>query len=289
MSGESALLVEALSRTEAWDVPHASAAVVEPTGASTSVGDVDRTFALASVTKLLLATACLVAVEEETLDLDAPAGPPGSTVRHLLAHAAGYGFEGGVVAAPGKRRTYSNTGFEVLADHLAGRAGMDAASYVETAVLEPLAMTATNVRAGTLAAGATSTTADLARLAQELLAPSLVDPATMAAATTVTFPGLDGVLPGFGTQRPNDWGLGFEVRGHKSPHWTGSTNSASTVGHFGAAGTFLWIDPVAAVALVVLTDRPFGAWAAETWPPLADAVLAVGHRSKVGVPSKRSR
>jgi len=251
-----------------------SAAVVEPAGALATVGDADRAYTLASVTKLLLATACLVAVEEETLHLDAPAGPPGSTVRHLLGHAAGYGFGGGVVAPPGTRRTYSNIGFEVLADHLAEQAGIDAAAYVEAAVLEPLAMTSTDVRAGTLAAGATSSAADLGRLARELLAPTLVDHTTLAAARSVAFPGLAGVLPGFGPQRPNDWGLGFELRGHKRPHWTGSANSPSTFGHFGAAGTFLWVDPVAEIALVVLTDRPFDAWAAEAWPPLADAVLS---------------
>ena len=87
-------------------------------------------------------------------------------------------------------------------------------------------------------------------------------------------PGLDGVLPGFGTQTPNDWGLGFELRDHKSPHWTGSTNSTRTFGHFGAAGTFLWVDPDFEVALVVLTDRPFGEWATLAWPPFADQVLA---------------
>jgi hypothetical protein len=36
----------------------------------------------------------------------------------------------------------------------------------------------------------------------------------------------------------------------------------------------LWIDPVAGVGLVALTDRAFGDWAREGWPALADAVLA---------------
>jgi CubicO group peptidase (beta-lactamase class C family) len=102
----------------------------------------------------------------------------------------------------------------------------------------------------------------------------LIAPDTLALATAVQFPGLDGVLPGFGTQHPNDWGLGFELRDHKSPHWTGHACSAHTYGHFGAAGTFLWVDPDAGVALLALTDRPFGPWAAEAWPDFADAVLA---------------
>ena len=81
------------------------------------------------------------------------------------------------------------------------------------------------------------------------------------------------MLPGFGRQEPNDWGLGLELRDAKTPHWTGARNSPRTFGHFGRSGTFLWVDPAAGVALGVLTDRPFGDWAAVAWPRLADAVL----------------
>jgi CubicO group peptidase (beta-lactamase class C family) len=73
---------------------------------------------------------------------------------------------------------------------------------------------------------------------------------------------------------PNDWGLGFELKDRKHPHWTGERNSTRTFGHFGRSGTFLWVDPDAAVACACLTDEPFGAWAKEAWPRLADAVLA---------------
>jgi len=93
-------------------------------------------------------------------------------------------------------------------------------------------------------------------------------------ATSVQFPGLTGVLPGFGVQRPNDWGLGFEIRDAKSPHWTGSANSARSYGHFGQSGTFIWVDPDRDLALVALTDRDFGDWAYEPWPALSDAVIA---------------
>ena len=88
------------------------------------------------------------------------------------------------------------------------------------------------------------------------------------------FPGLGGILPGFGRQTPNDWGLGLEMRDAKAPHWTGSRNAPETIGHFGRSGTFLWVDPVAGIALGCLTDLAFGQWAVEAWPPFADAVLA---------------
>jgi CubicO group peptidase (beta-lactamase class C family) len=271
---EDAALARALWSVHGWGAPNVSAAVVAPTGTVALVGDGHRRFALASVTKLLLALATLVAVEEGTIDLDEPAGPPDATVRHLLAHTSGLGFDGGIVARPGTRRVYSNAGFDALAEHLGVRAEMDAADYVEAAVLHPLAMAATGVRHVPLSSGATSSVADLARLARELLSPTLIAPSTLAEATDVAFPGLDGVLPGFGTLRPNDWGLGFERRSHKDPHWTGATNSPATFGHFGSAGTFLWVDPAIERSLVVLTDRPFGSWAAAAWPCLSDAIVS---------------
>ena len=90
---------------------------------------------------------------------------------------------------------------------------------------------------------------------------------------TVALPGLVGVLPEFGRMDPNDWGLGFELRDAKEPHWTGRRNSPRTYGHFGGSGTFLWVDPAAGVALGVLTNLEFGDWAKEAWPLLSDAVL----------------
>ena len=101
-----------------------------------------------------------------------------------------------------------------------------------------------------------------------------MSPATLAAATTVSFPGLSGVLPGVGRFDPLDWGLGFELRDAKVPHWTGGANSPATFGHFGGSGTFLWVDPEAGLACVALTDRDFGPWALEAWPRFSDAVLA---------------
>lgn len=262
-----------LAAVDAWPAPHAAVGVARAGKVLATRGPVERPFPLASVTKLLTALTVLVAVEEGTLGLDDPAGPEGSTVRHLLAHASGLGPDGARIAPPEKRRIYSNAGFDLLGDLLAQRAGMPFPAYATEAVLRPLGMGGTRM-AGSPASGADSTVADLLALGRELLAPRLVSPKTVAEATVPAFPGLGGVLPGFGRQEPNDWGLGFELRDGKSPHWTGSRNSPRTFGHFGQTGTFLWIDPEAGLACACLTACEFGPWAAEAWPALSDALLA---------------
>ncbi|HUF33407.1 MAG TPA: serine hydrolase domain-containing protein [Acidimicrobiales bacterium] len=263
----------ALAAMDAWPVGTAAGVVVRASGGTVDHGDIDRRFALASLTKVLTAVAVLVAVEEETVALDAPAGPPGATVRHLLAHASGLAPDEAVpLAPPGKRRIYSNAGFETLADAVAAAAAMPFDEYLRAAVLEPLHLTGTRLE-GSPASGATGTVADLGRLLAELQAPTILAPATLAEATTTAFPGLDGVLPGFGRRSPNDWGLGVEVRGRKSPHWTAPGGSPRTYGHFGRAGGFVWVDPDAGVAAGCLTDRDFGTWATEAWPGFNQGVL----------------
>jgi CubicO group peptidase (beta-lactamase class C family) len=238
-------------------------------------GDLERRVPIASVTKLLTSLAVLIAVEEGSVDLDQPAGPPGSTLRHLLAHASGLGLDGGVMNPPGRRRVYSNAGIEAAAALVEDATGIDFASYLREAVVEPLAMASTSLD-GSPAHGVTSTGSDLARLARELQRPTLVSAETHRLATTVAFAGLAGVVPGFGKQDPNDWGLGVEIRGTKHPHWTAPGNDPATFGHFGRSGSFVWVDPVAGVALTVVTDETFEQWAVDAWPRLGQAVLDAG-------------
>jgi CubicO group peptidase (beta-lactamase class C family) len=267
----------ALDLIDDWPVPTAAAAVVGPSGVLASNGDTGQVFALASVTKPLVARAIQIAIEEGVVELDTEAGPPGSTVRHLLAHASGLAMHSDhILAKPGTRRMYSNQGFTVLAETVEQASGIEFTRYLSEAVFEPLGMAATRLDGGTQAAGfgATSTVADLAAFATDLLRPTTVSTQMHADATTVQFPGLDGVLPGYGVQRPNDWGLGFEIRDSKSPHWTGAKNSERTYGHFGQSGSFIWADPEAELALVVLTDRDFDEWAVPAWPALADTVIS---------------
>jgi CubicO group peptidase (beta-lactamase class C family) len=258
-----------------WGVPNAAALVRSASGVLESHGETSRPFRLASVSKLLTAYAVMVAVEEEALGLDDPAGPPGATVRHLLAHTAGYGFESGsgTIGPPGSRRTYSNQGIEVLAAHLAEVTEIPFSTYLAEAVLEPLGMTATELR-GSPAYAIWSTADDLSAFAAELLRPRILAPETLTQMRAIQFPGLSGVLPGVGRFDPLDWGLGFERNFGRPGHWAGPAPSRDTYGHFGGAGTFLWADPAAGIACLCLTDLDFDQWALQAWPPLCTAVLA---------------
>lgn len=250
-----------------------AAAVVGPAGSIAHHGDVARSFGWASITKLATALAVLSMVDDGLIDLGEPTGPPGSTVRHLLAHASGLPFEGTtILASPGARRIYSNPGFDMLGALLEQRAGRPFPVVLAERVLSPLGMAGAEL-VDRPSAGLHGTLDDAVRLAAELMRPTLVRPETMAMAVSVQFPGLKGVLPGVGTFDPLDWGLGFEIRDGKVPHWTGAHNSPATFGHFGGAGTFLWVDPRLDRGLVCLTDREYGRWALEAWPQLSDAVI----------------
>jgi CubicO group peptidase (beta-lactamase class C family) len=232
---------EALQQIADWPAPFAAAGVLRDGDVVATRGAGAEVVRWASVTKLVTTLAALVAAEEGVIDLDEAAGPAGATVRHLLAHASGLPFEPGApTGRPGQRRVYSNVGFETLAEHIAVRADMPFADYLGAGVLQPLGMHA-ELRG--------SPAADLHGSLDDLL------------------------IVAFGRFDPNDWGLGFELRDDKSPHWTGSRNSPRTFGHFGGSGTFLWVDPEAGLALGVLTNFDFGDWAKEAWPRLSDAVL----------------
>ena len=265
--------MDALRTVEGWPAEHVAVGLVSAQGPVAVHGESGRAFRWASVTKPVTAVACLVAAEEGAIDLDAAAGPRGSTFRHLLAHASGLPLGGGSpIARPGERRIYSDHGFDVLGAALAEHAEMPFADYLREAVIDPLGLRARYD--GRPGSGVYGSLDDLLALGRELLVPTLVSPETLGEATSVQFPGLVGVLPGFGRQEPNDWGLGFELRDAKSPHWTGARNSPRTFGHFGRSGTFLWVDREVGVALGCLTDRDFGDWAVTAWPALSDAVLA---------------
>lgn len=263
---------EVLAAADDWPVDTAVVGVTDPATTRATHGPTDRVMPWASVTKILTAWATLVAVQDGLLHLDEPAGPEGSTVRHLLAHASGLPPDpGGPEGRVERRRVYSNHGFELLADLVADRVGEPFEDHLDVEVLEPLGMQATTLD-GSPAHAAKGSLIDLLALGRELLAPTLLDAPLADEAVTVQFPGLGGVLPGYGRQDDNTWGLGVEIRDGKDPHWTGPSQPATTVGHFGQSGSFLWVDRDHGVAAACLTDRDFGDWARQVWAPFNEAV-----------------
>jgi CubicO group peptidase (beta-lactamase class C family) len=263
--------VQALRQVDDWPAENVAAGVVSGGQVVATHGSKEREFRWASVTKLLTTLEVLEVVDDYGIDLDEPAGPPGASVRHLLAHASGLPFEGREpIAPPGRRRIYSNTGFELLAELVSGRVEQDFHEALTQYVLRPLGMEA-ELR-GSAASDLFGTLGDLLILARELVAPTIVTPETLDEATSVQFPGLAGVIPGLGRFDPNDWGLGFELKDAKPGHYSGTKTSPRTFGHWGGSGAFIWVDPDAELALGVLTDLDFGDWAKEAWPALSDAV-----------------
>ena len=281
--------MSALHLVTDWPVDHVAAATVAVDDHGSldvdTIGDTRREFRLASLSKPLAAWATMIAVEEGIVDLDAPIErddvPTGATLRHLLSHASGLGFDGDrALARVGQRRIYSNTGIERVATIVAEAADMPFETYLREAVFHPLAMRGTTLR-GSAAHQVDSTADDMAAFVGEMLQPRLLALETVREVTTIQYPDLSGIVPGVGTFDPCPWGLGVEIKGAKSPHWTGRANSAATFGHFGGAGTMMWADPHAGVGVVALTDRRFEQWADDAlrlWPEFSDTVLA-DHRS----------
>src|SRR5262245_43470950 len=91
--------LDALREVDEWGAANAAAGVAGPEGVRAVHGPAGLELRWASVTKPASALATLVAAEEGVVDLDEPAGPPGATVRHLLAHASGLPFHGDVPIA----------------------------------------------------------------------------------------------------------------------------------------------------------------------------------------------
>ena len=275
--------MELAPHLENWPADTVAAALIAPgAGAdeTSTFGDQEHVFELASVTKLLAAYAFLMAVEEGVFELSTPCGPEGATVRHLLAHTSGVGFDTREPQKPvGERRIYSSAGYEILAERLEEETGMTFAEYAAQGVFEPLGMSSTEIY-GSAGHGGRSNVDNLLSFARELLAPTLIDETTLRDAFTNQFGDVRGIVPGYGMQKPCPWGLGFEIKADKDPHWTGDGMPEDTVGHFGMAGTYLWVVPAwsesraAGSAMVALTDREFGDWAKPLWQETNTSIFA---------------
>lgn len=271
--------LDAVLRTiEDWEPDVAAIVVTDASACLGSHGPIDQVLPLASVSKPIAAVGVLIAAQHGLLHLDEPTPPSDVadvTVRHLLAHAGGLPLDpGGILNRAEYRRVYSNWAFDLLGELVAQRCGTPFAEFLRVEVFEPLKMDQTTLD-GSPARDGRGTVRDLARLARELIDPHLIDRDLLDEATAVAFPGLTGVLPGFGRQQPNDWGLGFEIKDGKSPHWTGDQLSPQTFGHFGQSGSFIWVDPTRGLGCASLANQAFGPWAKQHWPQIHDEIVQV--------------
>ena len=160
----------------------------------------------------------------------------------------------------------------MIANHVEHVSEISFADFLREAIFEPLGMTKSFLN-GSAAHDIVSCVDDLAEFALELRNPQLISAITASVATTTQFTELEGVVPGVGRFDPCNWGFGPEVHGAKHPHWMGSRNSASTFGHFGGTGSFLWHDPTSNISCVGLCEVEFDAWAMHHWPIFFDSVI----------------
>ncbi len=261
--------MEALRQVDGWPCRNAAVAVVYPDGAGSTHGDAEQAFDWASVTKLATAVAVLVAVEEGIVDArraGRPARLDGAAPARACLGAAVRRQTPRSRASPSAGSTRTRASRRSL--DTSGRAG----DAVRGVLRGRLGLPARRL-AGPRAWLRRSPRSSRSRCELSIAAADLAGRRSRSRGR-LQFPGLAGVLPGFGRFEPNDWGLGFELRDGKRPHWTGTATVAATFGHFGRAGGFLWVDPEPGIALACLTDLDFGDWAKEAWPRLADAVLA---------------
>jgi CubicO group peptidase (beta-lactamase class C family) len=115
----------------------------------------DTPFNVASLSKIMTATAVLQLVEAGRLSLDTEVAsilPDASTdprfaqvrVKHLLSHTSGIDGDPNALAfAPGTGFRYSNRGFRMLGEIVAARTGMRFEDYLRLKVLAPAGMAST--------------------------------------------------------------------------------------------------------------------------------------------------
>ena len=218
-----------------------------------------------------------MAVEEGVVDLDTPAGPEGSTVRHLLSHASGLSMQSpDVQARPGARRIYSNYGFQVLAEAIEAESGIEFARYLDEAVFSRWEWTLPMWRAAPRRPVSAQSPASTTRSRS----PGICCGRSRCRRRCTPRP------PACSSPTSTEWCLASGCSDPMTGDWalrsaTGSPRTGRAArtppgptGTSGQTGTLLWVDPARDIALVVLTDRDFGDWAKPLWPALSDLVLA---------------
>ncbi|CAN5629834.1 serine hydrolase domain-containing protein [soil metagenome] len=218
--------------------------------------------------------------------------------------------------APGAELRYSNAGYAMVARVVERVTGADFWDEVDRRIIEPLGARDIVARPGPAINDRIATVSDVARegtdtasynsdywrglaipwgglfgSARDLVSfasaflpgrETLLSPAT---AKTMITDQANGAAGGVGSLRlrwPRAyWGLGWEVRGDKTRHWTGDLASSATYCHFGAAGTLLWADPERDLAVALFANRttihlwPFSP---PRWARLNNELIAIADR-----------
>lgn len=108
---------------------------------------------------------------------------------------------------------------------------------------------------------------------------SVLDPMTTADMTRDHVDGAPGGVESAGVRwDPGVWGLGWEVKGDKTNHWTGTLTSPATFCHWGQSGTLVWADPERELVLAVFGNRTVRRpWplAPPRWSRLSDEIVRV--------------
>ncbi|MHB1131422.1 MAG: serine hydrolase domain-containing protein [Chloroflexota bacterium] len=104
----------------------------------------------------------------------------------------------------------------------------------------------------------------------------LLSPATVRAMTRDHLGGVPGGIASFGLSWPSaTWGLGWDVKGGKAPHFSGELTSADTFGHVGSSGSLVWVDPTLELVCVFIANRSLeSGWAASRQALFSNAVVA---------------
>jgi beta-lactamase class C len=67
--------------------------------------------------------------------------------------------------------------------------------------------------------------------------------------------------------RSVSWGIGFDVKGMKTPHYFGELTSPAAFGHIGATGSMFWVDPETGLLCVLFVNRALDSgWSREAAP-----------------------
>lgn len=238
------------------------------------IGDLAAVRPWASVSKMAVALAFGVENDWELHKFTESLGPRGATIANLLSHSSGLGLEpGDPVSDVAARRVYSNYGYDYAVHAIVGKNSPE--GWLESRVFRPFGMSSA-ILEGRPAAGVSSSTEDLMRLAVAWLRPDGIARETRNRMITPYLADLNGVVPGFGRFTPCEWGLGPEIRGQKQ-HWMGDW-PAQSFGHFGQSGALLLLNAQENIGLVATSTEPFGPWAVELWPQWTSAMrsLALG-------------